>query len=1075
MAHKRRHADEHATGQGDELSPADIGAATAGDLTTHTGDTSNPHAVTASQVGISDLDDIADGSSYERVKASEVLEGQVVNVAELVCSADFLCNFNESPFIDIAGHTLTINGSATLNTSIKKYGAGSLYIPGNGSYLESSGSWGIANGEDFTIEFDLYLVAAPADFGMVLCCYRDDAGSTGWQIGVAADQTIHANFQGNYTNSAGSISTGEWHHIRVVRGAGVIRIYLDGTVDANTISYSGACSTVAAHGLLIGDTIEYDSRYFNGVYIDNARICFGFAINSGNFTPPASEITSLDALETISGASIATAVEHAAVTSGNPHSVSKSDVGLANVANVDTTNPANITEDATHRFATDTEKSTWNGKQDALGFTAVPDTRTVNGQALSADVEIVAGATYTIWQQLVGETLTYYAVASPETGLSNFSDTDFVGMLEDILDLLKVSGTWSPQNNHQGSKIVVRDGLYFLTSTLNFPVLQDFEFDAGFAGFQYVPTTGDGIVFDSCMNCRFNFGEVHSGSGTSGATIKLNPTSDMFGDTAILTSIFRFGAASNTSGDAIVLKPGDGRIIHNQIFCEELLDSVRGFFIDDISGSGSVVLNDIHLKAWNDDNPIQIGEPIPTVLLHMDGDDESTTFTDEMGHTFTAQGAAQIDTAQSVFGGASCLLNGTDAYLSSADHADWNIGSANLILDTRVRYSTIPVAGTYYPLVEQWESAANSWDWFLYGANGNVTMYFATAAGGTTWLNKSAGTIVADTWYRFKIVRIGNTMYAFKDNALLGSQDVTGKSVGDYSGTLRIGYTQNWDSYHNGWVDEFRFVKGYGDTIVAHENPTVAYRANRTGVSKNNFFVNLRALDKVGSATTGIRCYRNSNIFHANIDSGSANNEVIFYSGVSGNEVYGVLENGGTDTDSANSWSAVLGRLELLSGDFSIKGITNDGSTAIYSGKDSDGVEVYSLDTNGKVNVYNGLSAEGMGHPVILDVLDLAGQGADITSTNFANCNTDGLYRISYSLLVTTADGAAGDITLTIGWTDGVGATTKTENLVLTTTGRATGVIFVQLASGNITYAVAHTGDYGTSEYALYCTAERLS
>lgn len=36
-----------------------------------------------------------------------------------------------------------------------------------------------------------------------------------------------------------------------------------------------------------------------------------------------------------------------------------------------------ITEDTTHRFTTDTEKATWNGKQDALGFTPVPDTNTV--------------------------------------------------------------------------------------------------------------------------------------------------------------------------------------------------------------------------------------------------------------------------------------------------------------------------------------------------------------------------------------------------------------------------------------------------------------------------------------------------------------------------------------------------------------------------------------------------------------------------------------------------------------------------------------------------------------------------
>jgi hypothetical protein len=44
-------------------------------------------------------------------------------------------------------------------------------------------------------------------------------------------------------------------------------------------------------------------------------------------------------------------------------------IGLGNVLNVDTTNPANITQSASFRFVTDTEKTTWNAKQNALGFT----------------------------------------------------------------------------------------------------------------------------------------------------------------------------------------------------------------------------------------------------------------------------------------------------------------------------------------------------------------------------------------------------------------------------------------------------------------------------------------------------------------------------------------------------------------------------------------------------------------------------------------------------------------------------------------------------------------------------------
>lgn len=52
---------------------------------------------------------------------------------------------------------------------------------------------------------------------------------------------------------------------------------------------------------------------------------------------------------------------------------------------------SSLSDDSTHRLVTDTEKSTWNGKQDALGFTAVPNTRTINSQALSSDIVLSLG------------------------------------------------------------------------------------------------------------------------------------------------------------------------------------------------------------------------------------------------------------------------------------------------------------------------------------------------------------------------------------------------------------------------------------------------------------------------------------------------------------------------------------------------------------------------------------------------------------------------------------------------------------------------------------------------------------
>jgi hypothetical protein len=50
-----------------------------------------------------------------------------------------------------------------------------------------------------------------------------------------------------------------------------------------------------------------------------------------------------------------TAYDHSQLTSGNPHNVTKSDVGLSNVANSDTTTTANITDSSNKRFVTDAQ------------------------------------------------------------------------------------------------------------------------------------------------------------------------------------------------------------------------------------------------------------------------------------------------------------------------------------------------------------------------------------------------------------------------------------------------------------------------------------------------------------------------------------------------------------------------------------------------------------------------------------------------------------------------------------------------------------------------------------------------
>jgi hypothetical protein len=69
----------------------------------------------------------------------------------------------------------------------------------------------------------------------------------------------------------------------------------------------------------------------------------------------ASDIGDFDT-EVANNTAVANATSHIASTS-NPHSVTKTQVGLGNVVNADTTTTANITDSTNKRFVNDAEKT----------------------------------------------------------------------------------------------------------------------------------------------------------------------------------------------------------------------------------------------------------------------------------------------------------------------------------------------------------------------------------------------------------------------------------------------------------------------------------------------------------------------------------------------------------------------------------------------------------------------------------------------------------------------------------------------------------------------------------------------
>lgn len=215
-------------------------------------------------------------------------------------------------------------------------------------------------------------------------------------------------------------------------------------------------------------------------------------------------------------------------------------------------------------------------------------------------------------------------------------------------------------------------------------------------------------------------------------------------------------------------------------------------------------------------------------LLHLDGTDESTTFTDESEKSWSATGSAQIDTAQSKFGGASLVCQGTDDYISTADHADFNLSNGSFTLDFWIRWNGS--VGTCVPVcIGDYASGGCTIMALVYVPTHKlITRYYASGNSTAIDIQTNDWTPSADTWYHVAIVRDGNNWYQFVDGSALSTAasntaTLPNSSVGMYIGVQR--YNGTYINDFNGWIDELRLSVGVARWTSNFTPPSAAYGA----------------------------------------------------------------------------------------------------------------------------------------------------------------------------------------------------------------------------------------------------------
>ena len=219
--------------------------------------------------------------------------------------------------------------------------------------------------------------------------------------------------------------------------------------------------------------------------------------------------------------------------------------------------------------------------------------------------------------------------------------------------------------------------------------------------------------------------------------------------------------------------------------------------------------------------------PQVAALLHFDGTNGSTTITDNSKNNvaFTVNGDSKISTAQSKFGGASLLLDGTNDYLSTTHRTNFNVGANDFTIEAWVYTGTISQQVIF--------GANRDYDGvgaFMLNLNytGKVRFFCMYSSGIVLDYNVGTGTISDSTWHHIAVTRNGSSLRIFIDGIQTGTTNTTlgsaaiDNAIADY----RVGSSTDGYSYFNGYIDELRVTKGVARYTGSFTTSSVAFPNN---------------------------------------------------------------------------------------------------------------------------------------------------------------------------------------------------------------------------------------------------------
>lgn len=217
------------------------------------------------------------------------------------------------------------------------------------------------------------------------------------------------------------------------------------------------------------------------------------------------------------------------------------------------------------------------------------------------------------------------------------------------------------------------------------------------------------------------------------------------------------------------------------------------------------------------DGAVVVGDPYwnnVVLAMHMNGENNGTTFIDEKGNSITRYGDTKTSTTVSKFNGSSAYFDGAGDYLSCPDRPSWSFGSGDFTIEVFVRMSSVTTAMTP---VSQWTSKS----WGLYHHSNKFQFFYSTTGSNSLFIEAASG-CVANTWHHLAVTRNGGTLRLFVDGTQITSGAISG-GLFDSTSALEIGVYSGSVAPFSGYMCDLLITNGVSRYNAGFTPPSSAF------------------------------------------------------------------------------------------------------------------------------------------------------------------------------------------------------------------------------------------------------------